>query len=652
LLPFDEFHYFFTSAIQLKQLIFSFANYEKPIDGIRAFLAAFDDRHLLWALMFIASQPWPGLFEWNQELSDLLLEYVPGFIMDNFFERPQPDQEYDLMSCDSINEPPILPSKPPPPASKYGLALPFIDGFFAFVRTQIGEGFVFLLSVILDRDSHFPSTPFVPPFGTTLKLANLNDLLHCLIAEFANEEPEILVEIYTRLFYCVIAIANADFDIDLTPVLSVVEANLDLSLIAALLSERMLKSDQTSPNPFPYIFQYIPNFPEFVRLFEDGDHFIPLEFLTHLTATVDVTDATLITENAISHSIPSHFASAFCKCTTHGALVMDTELDISQVVLLPGAIVQRGAILRQNSMLMEEVIATTGSILEEGTFASRDSVLKSPQRPIDESVTWFEAPHLKRGVVIGENVSIGEQVSIGSGAIICHNAVIGSEVEISSGCVVCEGEIVPDYMSVPPGFVYSSAVVEFAREIPEVISRRSEAFTKRLSGFVDVRGVVGVGKSGITAYLTRMRDFPRETGRGIAKAKKEIGKFLEEPETVTGIFGGNSLLLAIAYWKSGEGIEEHCDLFIQKVCERAIEEYGISRDNFTKQLFVPVLIEICSSFPVLIANGIDRELVEELKRKVHSGCDEIRLQLLLVGQGQDSLFVDSLNRVLQLTVTE
>jgi hypothetical protein len=60
-------------------------------------------------------------------------------------------------------------------------------------------------------------------------------------------------DLYTRICISVRAIANADFELDLTPSLSVIEPSFDLTLMAAILNERMLKSAANSPNPFSYI---------------------------------------------------------------------------------------------------------------------------------------------------------------------------------------------------------------------------------------------------------------------------------------------------------------------------------------------------------------------------------------------------------------
>ena len=81
LVPFNDFYNFFNTATTNKNsLSFNFST-DDTISKINQFIHSFDDKYFLWSLLYISSQPWFELFQYNEELNKLLLSHIPSYIM-------------------------------------------------------------------------------------------------------------------------------------------------------------------------------------------------------------------------------------------------------------------------------------------------------------------------------------------------------------------------------------------------------------------------------------------------------------------------------------------------------------------------------------------------------------------------------------------
>jgi carbonic anhydrase/acetyltransferase-like protein (isoleucine patch superfamily) len=520
-----------------------------------------------------------------------------------------------------------------------------------FISIQIGEGFVYLLSVICDFDEVFPVTRFVPGFQKARNSQKVLDLLLSLLENCSEFSDVIQHELSEKIYFCFLALINVETDPNivsvLQPLMSRMEDGANAGVIARILEERMLKSDEISEDALRLIVPLIPNREKVLHVFETEDCIIiPLEWLNVITGLMEIADATPLALHSVCSSAPSHFASSFCKCTEHGALILDRNMDLDSVVVQPGCVVQEGAVLSKNSMLLSESIALKGSVLCENCYAPRRSVVLSDLPPVAESAVIELPVSLKRGVVIEERAVLSRKCEVGSGTRVCEGACLGCGSQIASGCVILPNAVVPEAVIVPPGFVYSEQVVENSMTIPDLIERFFQAFTRRKTGLVDAKILSNLQRCDFLAlvrrYLESIMFLPREAGRQLALCPQveECFASSEGAEFLYKTFGWTSVLVSLSYWRNGGNGE-----MIKDLCRLAVMRFDLNFNHLRIGGYASCLLEICEGLEEIVEKGIEREMIDELKEHISKFCDGMCEKLALLGYSSESRLVTCVKKI-------
>lgn len=370
LVPFTDFYNFFNTATTNKNsLSFNFST-DDTINKINQFIHSFDDKYFLWSLLYISSQPWFELFQYNEELNKLLLSHIPSYIMQHFYEQQKFIEQLDVKEYISTFRSPttiqneLLKVQNFDP-TQYISADLFIDTFFHFIRVQIGEGFVYLLSLFFDFDKDFPFTSYIPPLEDYQCSSEVNKLLSSLIVSYMNYEDDELLTVYERIYYCILMTATPKFDLDMNALFKVLENQLNMNVIAKIINDRMILTETVTPDTLKFIISAVPNFDNVIKVFKTKSTFIPLEWIKTVSSLFKIDDLTDLIISSLRNSVPSHYKEYFAKVTKHGALVQDSSFDDSKTILQPGSIVQT------DTKIGNRTILCSGSIAPSSVFRSQ-----------------------------------------------------------------------------------------------------------------------------------------------------------------------------------------------------------------------------------------------------------------------------------------
>lgn len=667
MVPFNDFFIFFNTATTNKNsLSFSFLT-DDPIQKIDQFIHSFDDKYFLWSLLYISAQPWFELFQYNKDLNQLLLSVIPPYIMQHFYEQQRYIEPFDAKEYISTFESPIeiqnenLKVQNFDPA-QYISADVFIDTFFHFLRVQIGEGFVYLLSLFFDFDKDFPFTSYIPPLEDYQCSSEVNKLLSALIISYMNYEDEELLNVYERIYYCILMTATPKFDLDMSPLFKVLENQLNMNVIAKIINDRMILTETITPDTLKFIINAVPNFDNVIKVFKTKSTFIPLEWIKTVSDLFEIDDLTDLVISSLRNSVPVHYKEYFARVTKHGALVQDANFDDSKTILQPGSIVQTNTKIGNHTILCSGSIAPTGSELQEGTYARRNGIIPREKSVVSPTAVFQHPVLLKRGVTIDDGAVICQNSSVGSGTQVCNNAIVGPGAMIGSGCIIGSGEKVPGSTVLPAGFRYSKKAVEFEQKVPEIIQRYSIMFLKRQTGFADLETVLSFDVEKkvdiITEYFVCLRDYPCEAGRQIALCK-HLFEFLDQTSTeiligqIFSIFGANTILLAGTYWTESERSTNNnneqtsvWDRIILELCNRAIKQFHLSVDDLCNERVIDALHLIINEFSLMLAKGVSEDDIQSLKRLLYDMCDNAVLRLKLGGYPEKSEVIETFNSLI------
>ncbi|OHT02417.1 hypothetical protein TRFO_30479 [Tritrichomonas foetus] len=696
MIPFNDFLLFFNTAMDNKSLSFNFEK-DNSIHAIEQFINSFDDKYFLWALLYISAQPWFELFKYNEEMNQLLLSMIPQYITQHFYEQQPEEFQYDVKDyysnfdvspefnnfCYNNNS---SANNMPNDLSHYISADPYIDTLFQFLRVQIGDGFVYLLSLFFDFDKDFPFTSYIPPLRKYTCSNQVNDLLSSIILSYSTFDGEELIQIYEKLYYCVLMTATPDFTLDMKPVLDVLDAQLNMRTIAKIINDRMILTKDQSVESLKFIINCVPHFEHVLKVFKSDETFIPLEWIKTLGEVTNIGDPTELIVNSLRNSVPAHYKNHFARVTEHGALIQDDDFDDNEVILQPGAIVQTGAKLGKHSMMMSGSIAPAESELEENSYARRNGIIPRNEHVVAETAIFQHPIILKRGVTIADQAVICQNCQVGSGTQVKSHAIVGPGAIIGSGCIISEGEKVPASTILPAGFRYSRDIVEFEHKVPEIIQRYSIMFLKRYTGFADLETVLSFeipNKSPVlTEYFHCLSDYPCEAGRQFAKNRVKL-EFLDEPtaELITNqmyqIYGTNSLLFAGTYWKEINSnsetahqsqtetqlenqseakleSEQKCitDDMVLALCSHAISQFHLNIDDFCYENVIDALKQIADSLDIMSQKGVSDENIILLKQILFDRCDGVLVRLNLAGHPTNSRLYTTVQSIVDQTKIE
>jgi carbonic anhydrase/acetyltransferase-like protein (isoleucine patch superfamily) len=493
LIPFPQVLDFFSSGISNGPLSFAFTS-AYPLDDFRSYLHSFPSNYLFWAVIYLCCQPWYSLFVFHAALSRVLADFLPPFIIANFFDAPPVPDEFNLFCYDNtIDYRPRIPSRSSSPVrDQFRTAAPFVDTLLAVVRIQLGPGFAFLLSAIVDFDATFPVTGCPPPLVYD---ASRDDsaVLSELLAAATESEKTLATLSYLAVFGC----GSAALPLPCEP------AGTDVA--------RVLRCSAASEEPIRSILRHFPR-----PLFSE-DVFLPIEWVTLFRSLADWFGPDDV-RASLRSCAPLHIAKCFARVSSNGAL-HHCEYDASSVVLQLGSILQDEVSLGVQSMLMSCAITLSGSELAGGCFVPHRAVLlpSAPQRPVSESAVIDFPISVRRGVTVGDGVAVCRECRVGCGSILRPRSFLSKRVRVGKGCVVTSGSVVPAGTIVPTGFTYRSATVELCRKLPRLITRTRTGFVRRECGFVDLGTVLRVCPELLWGYIELMRPFPKELGRQLGR---------------------------------------------------------------------------------------------------------------------------------------
>ena len=657
--PFDEFMIFFSLAISSGKLSFSFDSEryrDKPIEAVRQFLTAFEDEYVLWALAFVASQPWISLFRYNDELSALLFEIVKNLVSKFFFEPETVPRGADVFSFEHTFGDVMNCRSKVSVSEKTESARLFAETLFAVTRCQIGDAFTYLLSVLYDADGDFPIMLSLAPFRESLKQKEAEELLSSLILDFAGLEDDIRLAAYTKIFYTVLAIANTETSIDLSSVIDIVRGKINPDFVCEILTRRLCLTDPNSGCPMEYLVGLIRDVSALdavIRNFECTQLAIaiPAEWVQRFALAAKITDTTDLLINSVVSGIPSHYKSAFAQCSIDGALIL-TENVNPKAVLQPGAIVQHGSILHDDSMLMTNSIIVDGAELQSNCYASANAVVvDSSTRMIHENAIIAVPMQFKRGISIGDGAVISKHCLIGSGSIVSKGAFLGPGTHIDSGCIVLEDQIVFGDIDIPPGFVFSNETVEFTSKIPQGIFREGFGFKRLRSGFFNLYLLMTSSNASVekvlNAYLGQMTAYPLHLGYELADCPAffdHMEDFVWEMHTLYGI---RALFIAIGFWEA-EGLDQPGNIAIRTLATKALTESSVSSEDLVDGMTLWSLRRICDSFPLLVSKSVPETAVESFKKRVCRACDTLMIQLTVMKYPNDARFMRSIREIVEI----
>ena len=587
LIPFTQFHEFFSKSIASHFLTFSF-DAEDPITSISRFLSAFDDEYFVWALTFVSTQPWRALFMYNEEFSKMLLGFISPFIEENFFIEEDPEfvvnntTDYFTIPVD-IRE--IMPKESLHPTKKYESLGKYADVMMLMIHEQLGDSLSYMFSTVIDFSQDFPFTAYVPPFYST-KIKYIKEteaIISKLTERFRLLDKEQMALSMQRLIYTTIAIYNEQFTMKLKDMIDIVTP--DIALIDLIIKLRMYESAKVSPEALKALYDQLPmSDKENDSEIASGDAIVPPEWLNCFFDIFKVSqeERNTIAEGSIKLSVPKHIADHFFTVTDSGALVMG---DNTEAILQPGSILQPHANIPETSMLMTGSIAIDNSVLAQNSYVPPDALLVSQEQLIDESVLIETPVKVGRGTVIRKGSVICADANIGRGSIINDDAIIGQGAILGAGCVIEKGEVVPPKFNVPCGFSYSKNLIEYCTKIPNVITLRGTRFTKQASSF-DIGTLLSIENTDLDyllkGYFEMMKEFPRETGRQIALYAEKLQNAQHAAKHIVEIFENKVLSLSLSYWSNRTQESQEWDKIIKAACITTIAEFSIKIDEFEK----------------------------------------------------------------------
>lgn len=650
MVPFNEFLLFFNTATTSKNpLSFNFFT-DNPIQKIEQFITSFEDKYFLWSLLYLSAQPWFELFQFNEELQKLLLSIIPQYILSHYYEPIRYPYTFDPKSYISTFQSPLhiqnqnlqIYNFDP---TQYLSSNAFIDTFFHFLRVQIGEGFVYLVSLFFDFDKDFPFTSYIPPLTDYPCSKEVCDLLSKLIIAYSSYDEKELLQVYEKIYYCILMTATSQFKLDMEPLFAALHDQINYEMIAKIINDRMILTESITPDSIKFIISIIPRFNNVIQVFRSENTFIPIEWINIVSSLWEIPDLTNLIIGSLRHSVPGHYKSKFAKITRHGGMIQDDSFDESQTILQPGAIIQTGAKIGARTMLSSGSIAPKDSVLEDNSFAFRNGIVTREQRVIADSVIFRHPVWLKRGVTIDDNCVVCENSSIGSGTQIQHDSIIGAGTNIGSGCIIESGQKVPPSTEVPAGFRFSKDVIEYERKIPEVIQRYSIMFLKRHSGYSDLKTVLSFEVPKIIdiiiEYFSCLGDYPREIGRQISSCREKLDELKDIDkqavlESLYAIFGANTILIAGSYWTEQSKITEQKPIensvwneIILELCKHAIHNFILSVEELRNENYIDAINLIVDYFQVMNQNGIEENEISIIKKAIYDLCDNAILRLKL-----------------------
>ena len=654
LIPFTQFHEFFSRSIASNFLTFSF-DAEDPITSIRRFLSAFDDEYFVWALAFVSTQPWRALFMHNEEFSKMLLDFILPFIENNFFLEEDPEfvvnnpTDYFTIPVD-IRE--IMPKESLHPTKKYESLGKYADVMMLMINEQLGDSLAYIFSTVIDFSQDFPFTAYVPPFYSTKcrYIKETEALITKLMGRFMCLDKEQMTVSMQRLLYTAIAIYNEHFTIKLKDIIDIVTP--DVALIDLIVKLRMYESAKVCPEALKALHDQLPmSDKENDSEIASGDAIVPPEWLNCFFDIFKVSqeERNTIAEGSIKLSVPKHIADHFFTVTDSGALVMGGSTD---AILQPGSILQPHTNIPETSMLMTGSVALDNSVLAENSYVPPDAILVSQEQQIDQSVLIETPVKIGRGTIIHKGSVICADANIGRGSIIYDDAIIGQGAVLGPGCTIAKGEVVPPRFNVPCGFAYSNDLIEYCTKIPNVITLRGTRFTKQASSF-DIETLLSIENTDLDyllkGYFEMMREFPREAGRQIALYAEKLQNTQRAAKHIVEIFENKVLSLSLSYWNTRTEECQEWDIIIKAACITAVAEFTIKIDEFEKNGTAEFLLEIAQNIDKFKEKGVEDELIEQMKKEMFSSCDELLVRLSLVSTAKSSKLCKCLEKITDIT---
>ena len=655
LMSFNDFNLFFMNAISNNKINFSFDDYQ----SIDKFINVFDDRYLLWSLLFISAQPWMYLFKYNPEISSIITKHINRFILNYFFQNKNEITDVDFKQNESFHEDDFkqalhTPKKHICTSEIFESGLLYFSTFLSFIQVQLGRGYAYIVSLILYNKN--PQDSVIPPLSYS-EHVNSDSILELLLKNAKN------LYHYELVFFAYLAISTPSSTFKMN-ILDYTKSDIRYNEEKGLeiLCFRLIVSKNISVDDLKYIVSLFPFINKVKENLTYGNYFIPFEWINALKDVLYFETEIpfiLLARSSLKKSIPKHYKNCFADITESGALTWD-HIDLSNHILQPGCILQNDVNYGDSTMMMSGSVALSGSTLSPNSSIPRNAVILplTKEKIIDPTVKLIFPVQIKNGVTIGKNTIVSKNVTIGVGTRVGSDVFIGNNVAIYKGCIINDNEIVPNNLTLPTGFNYRQSTIEFAKIIPDVIYVKDLMFYKQENGFIDLEMIINACDSLILEYFKQFKDYPCECARQFAMNihKIDLHAFEELDESLIKIFQVHSLLFFIEFWNYVNQHNETPEIpstlenSLLNLLYKAIKQL----DSFTfEDLYdernASFLLTVVQNISLFSNKGLKEEQITSLKNFLFELADEAFVRLSLLRISNESKTPQILQQIIDLS---
>lgn len=564
-------------------------NEENKLIFIQSFINAFENDYFVWAILFITCQNWESIFEYDEQLSEVVLNLVTTYINNNFFSKNKDKcnlKKYSPIGMQfQLYEHADISFKSSKHKIKY---------LIRFLNNQIGEQLTYLFMSCLDFDL------YVLPLNSKKKRIN-KDIFNNILINFinlSNDEDD-----YMKIFTTFLSCCYCEDELILSKIINIAKININPVISSNIIRSRLFKSKPINNDNLKFIFKQLPCIEEILEIFSEDYFYVPFEWISCIKNASGVDNQllfTLIANNSLKYSISKHLYSSFSKVTMDGELIFDKELN------------------QQNN-----------------------------------SISFDKSIKIKEDVKIGDNVLILKNTRIGTGTKIGSNCTIGKNVRIHSGVVIKSNEYIKHNFEIPIGFIYNRDVIEFSDEIPSIITKELFGFSKRRSGFIDLELLLDTYPCFLIEYFEKFSLYPYECGKEFAKMYEKIDKVDCFQEQFLHIFKEYTLLFVLGYWENMKTkVSDIYESLFKELCQTSLinfiknNHHEIFNDEKTSEL----ILKIITHLNILIEHEIEKELIDNFRKKVFDLCDDASVHLSLTSNENTAFILRNLQKILQIIV--
>lgn len=624
--PFTQFSQFFEKVISKKKISFSFRQ-DDPVRSLKEFIVSFNEDYFLWALIYISLQPWTTVFKYEEKLSSMLLSLVVPFLSNNLFIQVKREADFSSFSpignsSDIFKRQKIYVRQ----FQKYNTSRKYSDVFLTMIKIQLGDPFAYLFSLLLDFNKEFPVSSYIPPLYSQnyRYIDELNFLVEHQYKKISNVNNNRRLSELGSLFTIIFSMINRHFPYNINRILKEIEGKFDLSALDVILRLRMYESDIVDEVSLAKLRELVPNIPIIT-----AESLIPLEWIPALTKyfSIDKSLKMRLVLNSMNFSIPRHIYNSFFCITENGAIVMRDKFT-SDCILQPGTIIQPDSIIGDETLIMTCSIAMDNSVLDNNAYVPPISIVVPEKPSIDPTCSISKTSDVSKGVSIHSESVVHTGACLSDGCVVGSRCIVGENAIVGTAAYILPGQDVPRGFRVPSGFKFSKKVIEFARSIPDVIQLKGSKFMKQKSGILDVYALtvfndidyVPIFKS----YVEKMRDFPSELGRQIARNVVAIPKLTNFFKLLSDMFERRIFLLAIAFWEERRDNSNYrqWDEVIRTATTLQSANFKVTYIDVSHVDMRDIIAGICQNVELLRKNGVTFDVLDVMRKATIDACKE------------------------------